>query len=224
MSGTSLPSSATCAFHALNDSSSSSSSWPRRSRRTGCAESGETRYWYHERSHATVTASSPFVPESGMRLAFASPRLFWMPPTVRRNVLPLNRSAASRIATSSFESRRRIGSDGTIVSSPRERLARAAPAACVDDGGGRRRRRASTACLPSASRARPRSPGRADRRRRAPRPPPARSGTTARPRATSARRSHRPAGCRSSSRARLDYSPVLYCLLHMCFTYQAWRR
>src|SRR5919197_829680 len=84
ISGTSRPSSSTCAFHALNVSSSSSSSWPRRSSRTGCADSGLTRYWYHDRSHATVTASSPASPESGTMLARASPRLFAMPPTVRR--------------------------------------------------------------------------------------------------------------------------------------------
>ena len=43
-----------------------------------------TRYWYHEMSQATVTAISPATPESGMMLARAAPRLFAMPPTVRR--------------------------------------------------------------------------------------------------------------------------------------------
>src|SRR3954453_10873370 len=79
ISGTSRPSSSTCAFQSLKPSSSSSSSWPRRSSRTGCAESGLTRYWYHDRSQATVTAISPLVPLSGTRLAFALPRLFAIP-------------------------------------------------------------------------------------------------------------------------------------------------
>src|SRR5579884_3717207 len=110
ISGTSRPSSSTCAFQSLKPPSSSSSSWPRRSSRTGCADSGLTRYWYQERSQATVTASSPAVPESGTMLAFASPRLFAMPPTVRRYALALKRSAASSSATSPSERRRRIGS------------------------------------------------------------------------------------------------------------------
>jgi len=59
ISGTRRPSSSTCVFHPLKVSSSSSSSCPRRSSRTGCADSGVTRYWYQERSHATVTATSP---------------------------------------------------------------------------------------------------------------------------------------------------------------------
>ena len=46
--------------------------------------SGVTRYWYQEMSQATVTTSSRSRPERGMMLARGSPRLFAMPPTVRR--------------------------------------------------------------------------------------------------------------------------------------------
>src|SRR4051794_11261889 len=137
ISGTSRPSSSTRAFHVLNVSSSSSSSWPRRSSRTGCPDSGLTRYWYHERSQATVTAISPASPERGTMLARASPRLFAIPPTVRRYVLPLKRSAASRSATSSSERRRRIGSDGVTAASA---VARRRPRS---SGSPRRRRRRS---------------------------------------------------------------------------------
>src|SRR5581483_7628605 len=138
MSGTRRPSSSTWVFQPLKLSSSSSSSCPRRSSRTGCADSGLTRYWYQERSQATVTASSPETPESGTMLARASPRLFAIPPTVRRYALALKMSAASSTAISSFESRRRIGSEGATFSpfererprksvSPRRRRRRSPP-------------------------------------------------------------------------------------------------
>src|SRR5438105_2769886 len=133
MSGTSRPSASTCAFHSLNDVSSSPSSCPRSSRRTGWAESGVTRYWYQEMSQAIVTTTSVLTPESCTMLARGSPRLFAIPPIVRRNALELKRSAASTIASSGSERRRRIGSlatgsagSGRLVSnrlpSPRRRL------------------------------------------------------------------------------------------------------
>src|SRR4029077_11619358 len=136
---TTRPSSSTCVFQPLKVSSSSSSSCPRRSSRTGCADSGVTRYWYQERSHATVTATSPETPENGTMLAWASPRLLAIPPTVRRYVLALNRSAASRIAISSSDSRRRMGSGGVIVSP----FARDRPRTAQSPRRRRRRRRSS---------------------------------------------------------------------------------
>ena len=79
-------------------------------------------------------------------LAFASPRLFAIPPTVRRYVLPLKRSATSSSATSSLERRRRIGSGGASVSpfSRREpeQVAETAAAALAVARDDRRRRRA----------------------------------------------------------------------------------
>ena len=48
-------------------------SWPRSATRTGCDDSGETRYWYQVMSQAKVSTISEFTPESGvidaMRLA-----------------------------------------------------------------------------------------------------------------------------------------------------------
>ena len=61
-------------------------------------------------SQAIVITSSRFTPESGRMLARGSPRLFAIPPTVRRNGLELKRSAASTTSSSVSERRRRIGS------------------------------------------------------------------------------------------------------------------
>src|ERR687895_1102211 len=79
----------------------------------GCGESKVTRYWYHERSQAIVITASWFEPESGTMLALAPPRLFEIPLTVRRKLDELNRSAASTTASSSRESRRKIGLSAT---------------------------------------------------------------------------------------------------------------
>ena len=94
----------------VNDASSSSGSWPRSASRTGWPESGVTRYWYQEISQATVTTTSALTPESGTIETRGSPRLLAMPPTVRRYCEALKRSAASTIASSGSERRRRIGS------------------------------------------------------------------------------------------------------------------
>ena len=96
-------------------------------------------------SQATVTTSSWLTPESGTIETRGSPRLFAIPPTVRRYWLPLKTSAASTIASSSSESRRRIGSETTGSSRARaaaaeQRAEAAAPAALA--GNGRRRRAA----------------------------------------------------------------------------------
>src|SRR5919197_1470390 len=64
MSGTSRPSGVSFAFQLVNMFSSSRGSWPRSARRTGWPDSGVTRYWYHEMSHATVTTTSAFTPDS----------------------------------------------------------------------------------------------------------------------------------------------------------------
>src|SRR5581483_1537860 len=109
MSGTTLPSSSMCAFHSVNAGSSSSGSCPRSASRTG-AESAVIRYWYHEISHTTVTTTSAFTPESGWIETCGVPRLFAIPPIVRRYCDALKRSAASTIASSSSDSRRRNGS------------------------------------------------------------------------------------------------------------------
>src|SRR5262249_25525025 len=93
ISGTTRPSSARCAFQSPNAPSSSSGSCPRSARRTGCADSGVTRYWYQEISQATVTTMSGLTPESGTIDTRGSPRLFAIPPTVRRNCEALKRSA-----------------------------------------------------------------------------------------------------------------------------------
>src|SRR3954469_5642734 len=113
MSGRTRPSLASCAFHSLNVASSSSRSSPRPASRTGCAESNETRYWYHEMSHAKVIATSRLTPEKGTQLTVGSPRLFAIPERVRRKVDALNSSEASTTACSSADRRRRIGSSST---------------------------------------------------------------------------------------------------------------
>src|SRR5439155_771605 len=142
-------------------------------------------------SQATVTATSPAAPESATMLACASPRLFAMPPTVRRYALALKRSAASTIASSFSESLRRIGSDATVSSpagrpkpsrSPRpRRRRRRSPAVALEDGEPLERPRARRALYrarvaPAALRASgarvrtARAPAGADRR------PPGRDG------------------------------------------------
>jgi hypothetical protein len=68
------------------------------------------RYWYHEISHAIVTTTSALTPESGWIDTFGVPRLFAIPPTVRRYCEELKRSAASTIASSASDKRRRNGS------------------------------------------------------------------------------------------------------------------
>jgi hypothetical protein len=56
-----------------------------------------------------VTTTSAFTPESGITETVGVPRLFAIPPTVRRYCEALKWSAASTIASSGSESRRRIG-------------------------------------------------------------------------------------------------------------------
>src|SRR3954464_2500589 len=107
-----------CAFHDVNDVSSSDGSCPRSSRRTGLSDSGETRYWYQEMSQATVTTTSALTPERTTTETRGVPRDFAIPPTVRRYWEALKRSAASTIASSCSERRRRIGSDATVSSPP----------------------------------------------------------------------------------------------------------
>ena len=65
-----------------------------------------------------MITTSVFTPESGTIEHFGSPRLRAIPPTVRRYVDPLKSSAASTIACSGFDSRRRIGSAITGSSAP----------------------------------------------------------------------------------------------------------
>src|SRR4029079_15725890 len=113
ISGTRRPSSSRWAFHSPNVPSSSSGSCPRSASRTGWPESGVTRYWYQEISQATVTTTSGLTPESGTIETRGSPRLFAMPPIVRRYCEALKRSAAPTIASSGSERRRRIGSAAT---------------------------------------------------------------------------------------------------------------
>ena len=48
-------------------------SWPRSATRTGCDDSGETRYWYQEMSQANVSTISALTPESGVIEACGSP-------------------------------------------------------------------------------------------------------------------------------------------------------
>ena len=55
MSGMIRPSCVSFAFQLVNIDSSSRGSCPRSASRTGWAESGVMRYWYHEMSHAIVT-------------------------------------------------------------------------------------------------------------------------------------------------------------------------
>ena len=144
--------------------SSSSSSCPRRSRRTGCAESGLTRYWYQESSQATVTASSPVAAPSGTMLACGSPRLFAMPPTVRAV------GAVVEDVGGLEECDLGVGE----LAQDRLLLARAPSSRCATGRGtrrdrasrrGRRPASASSASPPSSSRLRRRPPGRVDIRR-----------------------------------------------------------
>src|SRR4026209_1319552 len=113
MSGAMRPSRVSFAFQLVNIDSGPPGSWPRSASRTGCADSGETRYWYHEMSQATLRTTSLLVPDSGPLEAFGSPSLFAIPAIVRRKSLSLNSSAASTIASSCYERRRRIGSSTT---------------------------------------------------------------------------------------------------------------
>src|SRR5215212_5736277 len=135
MSGTIRPSSPRCAFQVVYGGSSWDGSWPRSASRTGCTASCAIRYWYHEISHATVTTTSGVTPESGTTDTLGSPRLFAIPPIVRRYCEALKRSAASTIASSGGDSLRRIGS-GAIGSEG----AFAVPISAASD---RRRRRRS---------------------------------------------------------------------------------
>src|SRR5690349_24952145 len=137
MSGEIRPSPVSFAFQLVKFGSSSRGSWPRSARRTGWAESGVTRYWYQEISHATVRITSLLVPESGTIDAFGSPRLLAIPAIVRRKALSLNRSAASTIASSGPERRRRIGSSATGSTA-------GLPVAKRDESHERRRRRSET--------------------------------------------------------------------------------
>src|SRR6266566_678919 len=121
MSGTMRPSSLMWAFQPVNAPSSCAGSCPRPSSRTGLSESGETRYWYQLMSQATVTTTSALIPESVTTETRGSPSDFAMPPTVRRYCDALKRTAASTIASSCSESRRRIGADATVSSTARGR-------------------------------------------------------------------------------------------------------
>src|SRR3954451_6943332 len=103
MSGTTRPSSSMCAFHAVNEVSSSDGSCPRPSSRTGLSDSGETRYWYQEISQATVTTTSELTPERTTTETFGVPSDLPIPPTVRRYWEELKRSAAPIIACSRSE-------------------------------------------------------------------------------------------------------------------------
>src|SRR5829696_1536937 len=121
MFGTIRPSSSTRAFQCVNVSSSCAGSCPRSANRTGCAESGAIRYWYHETSQATVITVPGFPPEpeSSTMLPSGEPRLLAIPPTVRLASLALKRSAAWTSASSSSERRRKIGSATTGSGSSR---------------------------------------------------------------------------------------------------------
>src|SRR5207342_1266204 len=124
----------------LNGPSSCSGSWPLPSRRTGLSDSGETRYWYQLMSHATVTTTSALTPESVTTETRGSPSDLLMPPTVRRYCDALKRSAASTIASSCSDNRRRIGSEATTVSTSRGRV----PSSVWSQLDLRRRRSAGT--------------------------------------------------------------------------------
>src|SRR3954454_2043998 len=113
-----------CAFHVVNEPSSSDGSWPRPSSRTGLSDSGETRYWYQEISHATVSTTSELTPERTTTETCGGPSDFPIPPTVRRYCDALKRSAALIIACSWSESRRRIGSETIASSAVRGRVPR----------------------------------------------------------------------------------------------------
>src|SRR5919204_4736938 len=116
MFGTIRPCSSRWAFQSLLSASSSPSSWPRASSRTGWASSGVTRYWYQEISQAIVITTSPLTPDSGRTLIFGEPRLLAIPATVRRKSVWLKRSAASTTSRSGSDRRRRIGSSATGAS------------------------------------------------------------------------------------------------------------
>jgi len=78
-------------------------------------------------SQTIVTTSSDLTPESEMIEARGSPRLFAIPPTVRRYWLALKRSAASTMASSGSDRRRRIGSDATGASCAGRRVSKIEP-------------------------------------------------------------------------------------------------
>ena len=80
------------------------------------SESGEMRYWYQEMSHATVTTTSAFTPDSATIEMRGEPSDLPMPPIVRRYCEALKTSAASTIACSCSERRRRIGSLAIVSS------------------------------------------------------------------------------------------------------------
>ena len=65
-------------------------SCPRSATRTGCEDSGETRYWYQEMSQANVSTISAWTPESGVIEACGSPRAFATPAIVRGNCVALD--------------------------------------------------------------------------------------------------------------------------------------
>src|SRR6478736_4657562 len=113
MFGTTRPCSSRWAFQSLYSASSSASSCPRSSSRTGWASSGVTRYWYQEMSQAIVITTSPLTPESERMLVLGAPRLLAIPATVRRKSVWLKRSAASTTSRTGSERRRRIGSSAT---------------------------------------------------------------------------------------------------------------
>ena len=142
-------------------------SWPRSATRTGCADSGETRYWYHEMSHANVSTISELTPESGVidderlaeRLRDAGDRA----PELRR-VEELGRLDERDLVVAE-PAQDRLADDGLRL---RPRAHRAATARASAAGAGApaaaasaRRRRP-----PAPSRGRAPPPSRAGRRRR----------------------------------------------------------
>ncbi len=189
MSGAIRPSGSRWPFQSVNGRSSSSA----RALARRDAPAGPTR-----RRRGTGTRRCPTRPSrrprgSSRRAAgcdaFGTPRLLAMPAIVRRYALSLKRSAASTIASSVSESRRRIGSSTTGstvglagLAEQRRRESRAACAAGRDEGV------VGTALLQPAVLER-RCPCRARRRRRSSRRRPC-SGPSARRRAMTARRSH----------------------------------
>ena len=70
MSGIRRPSSVSSAFQPWKLCLELVEVVPRSASRSGCAASGEMRYWYQEISHATVTTISPLTPESGTDRGF----------------------------------------------------------------------------------------------------------------------------------------------------------
>src|SRR5215218_8568412 len=139
MFGTIRPPSPSFAFHDVYGGSSSDGSCPRSASRTGCTESCAIRYWYHEISQAIVTTTSGLTPDSATTDTLGSPRLFAIPPIVRRYCEALKASAASTIASSGCESLRRIGS-GAIGSDG----AFAVPINAASESRRRRRRSGET--------------------------------------------------------------------------------